>query len=729
MKKHPSSGLDILPSAADEAAIPFVTYRKMAVRPGMRRKPRWLEREGLCFVGCWETLPWRRYSGIATTWAEKDYAFEHSRAFLRDIQRLGGNAVVLPYDCGHGEAFIESDVQLTRAFIRLAHDHGLRVGTYFRADIVWTETLSRKELAELKGGFQVDRDGRFVQPFGSAARNICHHHAGVMARFKRHVKRAIVDLKTDMLHLDGMIVGGAEGSGPCRCPNCVADFRRFLVERYGRDRELATKRFGHPFLEKMEPPSNYPIDSAPFDSGPIEPAWCEWVAFRCHWTSRILAEVAAWARKFNPEVVIEINNALPAVRENAALLIGTDLIGVGHYTDASWSEDGYPPKFHADGKLIQRVRQFKLCRATNTFTLSYMSEADERELRQNLAHTAAFNLGNIGCIGFPPHMNFSNRYNVHFQVKCNFMRWLNAHRPYYRDACSAAQIAVWRARENLALSGRLAYAATMRLEQLLIETCRGFDLVFDESPAALSRYDLVVVPNLECMSLDQIQGLTRYVEGGGSLLVGQDSALFDLWHRRRIENPWAALFGEASARNVVVEAVAATPAGVFVAAGARSQGPRMVFVEHGKGRAVYAPLVVDPDSQPSLMTPQGGLNTALDYTNWVVPEHAREFRRAIDWLMNGRETIKVHGARGLLAEFLGQVRPRRGLVHLVNLSPKSQSRCRVEVNRPVQAKDIQVLYPPTDLPPRWKVKRKGVTTHIEFDRLDVYAVVVLSAGG
>ena len=53
---------------------------------------------------------------------------------------------------------------------------------------------------------------------------------------------------------------------------------------------------------------------------------------------------------------------------------------------------------------------------------------------------------------------------------------------------------------------------------------------------------------------------------GGNLLVGQDSAMFDLWHRRRIENPWEVLFGDASAKNVVADAVAATPAGVFVGA-------------------------------------------------------------------------------------------------------------------------------------------------------------------
>jgi len=321
--------IGIKASAADGGDVPFVDYRSMALAPGERRTPGWLRREGFCGVGCWEMMAWRRYSGIATTWAEEDYAFEHSQAFIDDIKKLGCNVVIVPYDYGYGEAFNKPELELSKRFIQLAHENGLKTGTYFRADIVWTETLDKKEQAELEGGFQIDHNGHFIQPFGSAAKNVCHHHAGVMARLKRHVEQAITEMKTDILHLDGMIIGNMEGSGACRCAQCVADFRRFLVERYGHDRALAEKRFGHPFLESIEPPAEYPLNSAPYDGGTVKPSWCEWVAFRTHWTSRIIAEVAAWACKLNPEVVVEINNALPAVRENAALMLGRTLLGSG----------------------------------------------------------------------------------------------------------------------------------------------------------------------------------------------------------------------------------------------------------------------------------------------------------------------------------------------------------------------------------------------------------------
>jgi len=92
--------------------------------------------------------------------------------------------------------------------------------------------------------------------------------------------------------------------------------------------------------------------------------------------------------------------------------------------------------------------------------------------------------------------------------------------------------------------------------------------------------------------------------------------------------------------------------------------------------------------------------------------------------MNGRETVRVIAERGLLAEFLEQDRPRRSLVHLVNLKPGPQSSCRVDIRLRTKTRDIKVLYPPTDTPPRWRVEYKNGVARVTFDLLDVYAIIV-----
>ena len=121
------------------------------------------------------------------------------------------------------------------------------------------------------------------------------------------------------------------------------------------------------------------------------------------------------------------------------------------------------------------------------------------------------------------------------------------------------------------------------------------------------------------------------------------------------------------------------------------------------------------------MTIHGGLNTALDYTNWVVPERADEFNRAIDWLLNGRERYRVTATRGMLAEFLTQEKPGRALIHLVNLRPEPQRGCRVSLPPRTQ---VQVLHPPTDTAPQWRVVQDEQARQVVFDRLDTYAIIV-----
>jgi hypothetical protein len=726
-RKATAGTLGILPSAADLYGRPMVDYSTMAMRPGERRRPAWIDNEGLCFVGTWEMLGWRRYNGLATTWAEADYAFEHTQEFLDDLKALGCNSIIIPYDYGYGEAVNAGEIELSRELIKLAHTNGLRVGTYFRPDQVWVETLSDEELREIEGGFQVDARGHLIQPFGTASVNVCFNHPGVLNRLLRHIRTVIVDLKSDMLHLDGLIAGHLETFGACRCENCAREFRQYVHDRYQGDREVITSRFGHPCVEKLNPPASYPFDSAPFDGGATTPHWAEWIGFRCYATSRVFAEVAALTQALNPEVAIEINNSLPATRENAAMWTGTDVLGMGHYTDAHWSEDGYGPKLHDTGILTHRVRQFKHCRAANgNFALTYMAELDERGLRQNMAHAAAFNKGSIGCIGFPPHMNFMNKYTNDFPVRAAFSQWLNAHRALYTHTVSAAKIALWRPREGMALGGRMVYAAAMRMEQLLVESCRAFDIVFDESPANLAQYDLVIVPNVECMSLQQLEGFVQYVEQGGNLLIGQDSATFDLWFRRRIENPWAILFGDASVKYISGEAIAGAPAGLLGGPTSMTQGNEPVRVTYGQGRAVYVPQIADPATQPSLISPNGMLNCGFDYANWVVPDNAGAISEAIDWLMQEREPVRVQGERGLLAEFLTQSSPHRMLVHLVNQRHQPQA-CRVDVRTPEMARGIEVLAPPTDQPPVWRVIEEDGATAVVFDHLDTYALLMLNA--
>ncbi len=183
--------------------------------------------------------------------------------------------------------------------------------------------------------------------------------------------------------------------------------------------------------------------------------------------------------------------------------------------------------------------------------------------------------------------------------------------------------------------------------------------------------------------------------------------------------------GQATAKCVASEGVADAPSGQISAAVTTTVSSTLTTVNYGKGRAAYIPQIVDPASQPSMVCPNGVFNFGLDYTNWVVPECADDINKAIDWLMDGRDRVRVRAERGMLAEFLMQESQARMLVHLVNLRPEPQQDCSVEIRIPGASREIEVLSPPTDEDPVWRVVEENGTIKVFFDKLDTYALLVI----
>src|SRR5262249_49083218 len=101
-----------------------------------------------------------------------------------------------------------------------------------------------------------------------------------------------------------------------------------------------------------------------------------------------------------------------------------------------------------------------------------------------------------------------------------------------------------------------------------------FDLVPEITPQRLSRYKTIVLPNVECLSDDEVKVLLEYVQSGGGLVLTDQTGVFDGWRRRR---PQQALL------NVLIEF---TDLAKFNTAKSRE-----VKGVHGKGRFVYLPRI------------------------------------------------------------------------------------------------------------------------------------------
>ena len=696
----------------------LVDYRFLDDLPRPRRTPDWVRREPLVCVGGWEPLYHRRRRGSATVDDEALFAAEHSEQFVRDVLDAGANIMITSY-C-KSLHIDESEYLLKKELAAHCRKHGRRLAVYIRADKVYAERLADELRSKDVLGQRAD--GR-VPVYGRDEYRpcTCFHKADTMDWFKAVIHRAIEDLGVDALHLDGLIVGGAETTDACRCEACRGDFTTFLKRRYD-DPDMARRRFGFAELDAIQPPGMIVEPMMPLGQV-TDPVWQEWIIFRCTWTARVAREIAAYTGALNPEVGIFVNNAV-AVRENTALLIGTDLPSLGESADVFMCEDGYGPRITGDGRILQRIRQHKLGLACDAFLWNYMNRATAAETLVALAETAALNRGRVTQIGYTEGLFPTDTFQLHATEKKPFLEWTRTHWVHFQGLEPLADVAVWREARAMAFAAHQAFATAMQLEQLLIEERLPFALAIQQWPDDAR---VIVLPGLACLDDDMCQRVVAFVEqGGGAMIVG-DSSMRDGWGRLRRDLGLRPLLPAAvhtpglhTAQHIVAAGTA------MAAAAAVPESTADIYHQAGRGRVVYVPTVVDPATQPSLFNPDNTYCHALDTTNWRVPERADELRRAFEWLLDDRPTMGVTAPRGVIAEYYRKPADGSHYAHIVNMTgePVADVAATLVLPGNRRATAVRILSPDADDDRQVDWQASGTQVTATVGRVRRYAVVV-----
>lgn len=710
----------------DITSGPLVDMKQIEAEGPERKRPEWVQKEGFIFVGAWESLTAYRRGGSAMHEAEKIWDFAHSAEFVKDVKKLGCNCLIAHFDYRFGTEAQREDWQLTKKLINLAHKHGLRAGTYFRVDTLFAESVVGRE-RELVNCVQRDPWGREQSQGPSNWKLLCFHQPEVVKQFEAMIRIAIVEMKSDIMHFDGFMFGGPEPWAACRCEKCKEDFRKFLHERYRGREAVAIRRLGHAFFDHIEPPYNYP--DLRFPGGAVmDPLWQEWIEFRCFWTAKLTRHFSGYVHSLNPEVAVEVNFGI-AVRENSAAWIGNDLPTAARYCDGLWSEDAYSPAVLPGGELISRIRQCKMARQCDAFAFTYMEGPDDRAVLRNMAHVAAFNGGTIGSLGFAPRM--PGDYRKSFAAKSGFVKWLRNNWDYYLGTESASEVAVWRSERSAAFGSDLVAAAAMRVEQLLIEERIPFSIVFDEWLEKCGPEKVLVLANAECVTEPEGRAIEEFARRGGSVLIGQESSLYDGWRRRREDFLLREIMGSEAGRDAIIQTgniMALGPAGIMTGHEEKRSGGKVFLAKFGQGRVAYVPEIVNASERPSLITPEGRFDSSLDYANWHPPTHKEDVLSALRWLLGAGARFEVDAPRGVVAEYLFQRKKNRYLVHLVNFLGKYDAPIIQVKMRPApgeKVKRVKVISPDPDGPPRFTWKLDGQRLFVEILNLDLYAVMII----
>jgi hypothetical protein len=317
-----------------------------------------------------------------------------------------------------------------------------------------------------------------------------------------------------------------------------------------------------------------------------------------------------------------------------------------------------------------------------------------------------------------------------YEIKKQHIRFFRDHFEHYANTESVGGIALLRSRHALAQSMTAPHQHALLWEQVLIQSGLPFDIIFGEQLADLSKYQVLVLPNADCVSGEMMDTVRQYVESGGGLVATGETATHDPWRRKRPEmglrdvlGPQASLSGDPHH---------ATRHQLRRAASARRP--------HGEGRAAYLPAILTEADVSDV--------TWFVSSYWKLPLNARAMRQAVEWVSRGRLPIWLEGPETVVAEFLTQPvrqaqacpepsrrgRPHLGryLVHLVNFD-LTRTRHDLEVKLPlprgVRVRSVIALDPESARPEKLRAAREGAVTAILVPRLEICKLLVISTAG
>jgi hypothetical protein len=655
----------------------------------MPERIRWLRDEGIVYQGMWEPVYFQVLRGGVNDAVFKANEFRHTREYVEYLASEGINQLWTHFFKGFGIRFEHDEMERNRELARICREKGIRVIAYCTFGTIVPDTILLEEPDALSWA-QVNEDGRYTS-CQTAHQNFrvrpCYNSRGWRNYMKRVVEKAL-EMGLDGIHFDN--IGYNAEPDSCKCPTCQRLFRDFLASRYSGSPEkeaLALERFGYtdfthaslPWFNRWNQAINMRVISGPLHQ--------EWLWFKVESLTGALVEIAEHIRSVNPNALVEAN-AGKAIGVNVLHWHGISPEHLYHHLDLLFNESG-GFKVNEKGALVSRCREMKIGRASGVPVIMYCrSEAE-------LAESLAFNQGCFAGGGGRDVNQYFHR------VK-----------KYAARTESLAEVAVLYHAPTLAYSLNAPYESFITLTQVLIENHIPFDVVYGSHLADLSRYRLLVLPDVECLS-DEEAGLIRcFVEQGGALLATEQTGVFDNWRRTRVHK-------EITPRSMDDFKKMQSPLNALAALFGTDNPNAPVFREAGKGRVAYLPKIDYVERMGT--TPEVWM---YDTRYWSAPANEDEVLRAVEKLLPNPRFI-VKGEGNFLFEPLRVLDTGEVALHVAVLDPMIVNDVKIDMAAAAApAKAVRIDRMKGERPA--DAKFKDGRLKIRLDELTYHGVVVLS---
>ncbi|MHB2008003.1 MAG: beta-galactosidase trimerization domain-containing protein [Acidobacteriaceae bacterium] len=591
--------------------------------------------------------------------------YEQSEGLIEQLHRQGVEVFHTHLYKGFGMAAEKEGMEDTRNAVAIAHRLGMKADTYIQWSSMMYETFFAEEPRATNwierdiAGLPILITYGYQQSFRYMP---CFTNQEYIDYLKKVVRYAIVEVKTDFIHFDNFNLNAEPDS--CHCPWCVNGFRKYLRTKYSPAQ--LRERFGFENVSFVNPPQ-WNSDDPPDQMEIIyDPAFQEWIDFRCQTMADALQQVSGYAKSLHPEVAIEINPG-GINGENRPWTSAIDHARLLKFTESFWSEERDMPAYLPDGRLISKIRSYKLARIYNNVMLTYAADDPV-----GMAEALAFNQ-TLGFVGSNPLSPETLRY-IDFYRK---------NRDMYLQSEDVTTVAVFRSYASLTYNNFGTQLSAILVEQALIQSRVPFAIIFDEHIHRLSKYKVLVLPNSECLSEEQISLIRLYVEKGGGLVVTEQSGLYDNWRRVRTKPGLSGLVEGQISGDAYQEDVKSQ----------RNNAGVPSRKQVGAGRVAYLPAV-----QFAGALPPASPYFAITNSWWKRPQNWRDIFDSVHWAAGGQLPLMLDGPEFLIANCTLQAGKQRFLVHLVNYNATETptiARQKVRVVLPQNKKAQKVtLYAP-----------------------------------
>lgn len=451
---------------------------------------------------------------------------------IETVKRMGGN--VQHFHCMHMDAGLDDknlffatsvakkkNPDILKEYLSMAKGSGIRVVIYFNV-----HTYKMDFVKQHPDWAQIKEDGNPIDTLYGNTGSFC-----VNSAYREWVFQILRDLAA--YEIDGVFYDGPIFFGnTCYCSSCQKLFR----EKTGMD--------------------------LPSKADKQNPLWQKFMDFQTDSISRFLKDSNAILKEINPEILFYMNGngkgpSWPTGRNNHAIIAHTDILAAeGGFLHGDLNNNPlYKPSVSA--KLLSSQAQGKPvvvfdCVGHKPWSLYSLPE---KEINLLLTQTLFYD-ANAWIAVFPNDIK-----NPEMDMIADFNLFVKSNPDAFYKTLSMAKIALlWPSYSSEVYGGSSVPLSDFTNEVSaqgignLDEEFNGFyeglrnakypfDVIDEKGLDAVSKYDLLILPNVANIGSEEVDKIKDFVKKGGNLVATFETSLYDRKGKKKKDFQLAEVFG------------------------------------------------------------------------------------------------------------------------------------------------------------------------------------------